>query len=90
MVIFVEKVFEMVIIEGVRIFRMEDEIGFLEIGKKVDLVIFNLMFFLKLIFFYNFVLILVYLVSMYNVESVLVDGNVIFENGKVIIIESEE
>ena len=85
-----EKVLEMATIEGARTLRMEDEIGSLEIVKKADLVIFNSMLSPKSIPLHNPVSTLVYSASMHNVESVLVDGNVILENGKVTTIESEE
>ncbi|HBE9317838.1 amidohydrolase family protein [Clostridioides difficile] len=85
-----EKVLEMATIEGARTLRMEDEIGSLEIGKKADLVIFNSMLSPKSIPLHNPVSTLVYSASMHNVESALVDGNVILENGKVTTIESEE
>lgn len=85
-----EKVLEMATIEGARTLRMEDEIGSLEIGKKADLVIFNSMLSPKSIPLHNPVSTLVYSASMHNVESVLVDGNIILENGKVTTIESEE
>lgn len=86
----VEKVFELVIIDGVRVIGMEDEIGLLEIGKKVDLLIFNLMFLLKVIFMYNLVFILVYFFSMKNIESVIVDGNIIMEDLKILIVNEEK
>lgn len=85
-----EKVLEMATIEGARTLRMEDEIGSLEIGKKADLVVFNSMISPKSIPLHNPVSTLVYSSTMDNIETVIVDGNMIMEDGDIKTIESEE
>ncbi|WP_315166382.1 amidohydrolase [Metaclostridioides mangenotii] len=85
-----EKVLEMATIEGSRTLRMEDEIGSLEIGKKADLVVFNSMISPKSIPLHNPVSTLVYSSTMDNIETVIVDGNMIMEDGDIKTIESEE
>ncbi|GAA0238338.1 amidohydrolase family protein [Metaclostridioides mangenotii] len=85
-----EKVLEMATIEGARTLRMEDEIGSLEIGKKADLVVFNSMLSPKSIPLHNPVSTLVYSSTMDNIETVIVDGNMIMEDGDIKTIESEE
>ncbi|WP_024620166.1 amidohydrolase family protein [Metaclostridioides mangenotii] len=85
-----EKVLEMATIEGARTLRMEDEIGSLEIGKKADLIVFNSMISPKSIPLHNPVSTLVYSSTMDNIETVIVDGNMIMEDGDIKTIESEE
>lgn len=85
-----EKVLEMSTIEGARTLRMEDEIGSLEVEKKADLVIFNSMLSPKSIPLHNPVSTLIYSSSMNNIETVIVDGCVIMEDGEIKTIESEQ
>ncbi|HBF5309042.1 TPA: amidohydrolase [Clostridioides difficile] len=85
-----EKVLELATIDGARAIGMEDEIGSLEIGKKADLLIFNPMLSPKAIPMHNPVSTLVYSSSMKNIESVIVDGNIIMEDSKILTANEEK
>ena len=85
-----EKVLELATIDGARAIGMEDEIGSLEVGKKADLVIFNPLLNPKAIPLHNPVSTLVYSSSMENIESVIIDGNIIMEDSKVLVAEEKE
>lgn len=84
-----EKVLELATIDGARAIGMEDEIGSLEVGKKADLVIFNPYLNPKAIPLHNPVSTLVYSSSMQNIEGVIVDGNIIMEDSKILTVEDE-
>lgn len=88
-IITAEKVLEMATIDGARAIGMEDEIGSIEVGKKADLVIFNPYASPKSIPVHNPVSTLVYSSSMQNIESVIIDGNMVMKNGVITTIESE-
>ncbi|WMM25036.1 amidohydrolase [Tissierella sp. MB52-C2] len=85
-----EKVLELATIDGARAVGMEDEIGSLEVGKKADLVIFNPLLNPKAIPLHNPVSTLVYSSSMQNIEGVIVDGNIIMEDSKILTVEDEK
>ncbi len=85
-----EKVLELATIDGAKAIGMEDEIGSLEVGKKADLIIFNPLLNPKAIPLHNPVSTLVYSSSMQNVEEVIVDGNIIMEDSKILTIEDEK
>lgn len=80
-IITAEKVLEMATIDGARAIGLEDEIGSLEIGKKADLFIFNPMLSPKSVPMHNPVSTLVYSSTQNNVETVIIDGNIVLENG---------
>lgn len=88
-IISAEKVLELATIEGARAIGLEDEIGSLEIGKKADLFIFNPANSVKSIPMHNPVSTLIYSSSQVNIETVLVDGDVILENGVVTNVDEE-
>lgn len=85
-----EKVLEMATIDGARSLGLEDEIGSIEVGKKADIVIFNPLLNPKSIPMHNPVSTLVYSSSMENIEGVIVDGNIIMENSKILSVEDEK
>ncbi len=82
-----EKVLEMATIEGAKAVGLENEIGSLEVGKKADLFIFNPELNFKAIPMHHPVSTLVYSASMQNVETVVIDGNIIMENSKVLLVD---
>ncbi len=84
-----EKVLEMATIDGARALGMEDEIGSLEPGKKADLVIFDPLQSPKAIPMHNPVSTLVYSSSLKNITGVMVDGQMIMENGIIIKVKDE-
>ena len=88
-IITAEKVLELATIEGARCIGMEDEIGSIEIGKKADLVIFNPYATPKSIPVHNPVSTLVYSSSMENIETVIVDGNIVMKDKVITTIEDE-
>lgn len=78
-VLILEKIFEMVMIDGVCLLGMDYEIGFIEIGKCVDFILFDLCYF-QMIFYYYLVVMIVFQVYGNEVDIVLIDGNVVMEN----------
>jgi len=86
-IITAEKVLEMATIDGAKALGMEDEIGSLEVGKKADLFIFNPALSAKAVPIHNPVSTLVYSSSPANVETVIVDGNIIMENKELKTVE---
>jgi 5-methylthioadenosine/S-adenosylhomocysteine deaminase len=90
MAISAEKVLEMATIDGARTLGLEKEIGSLEVGKKADLIIFNPMLSPKSIPLHNPVSTLVYSSSMSNIEGMIVDGNILMEDSKILTISNEK
>ena len=84
-----DKVLEMATIDGARAVGLEDEIGSLEVGKKADLFIFDPHTTAKSTPMHHPVSTLVYSASEQNVETVIVDGNVILDNFKATFVEDE-
>lgn len=84
-----DKVFEMATIEGARCVGLDHEIGSLEPGKKADLFVFNPERNAKAIPMHHPVSTLVYSSSMENVETMIVDGNVIMEDGVITMIDEK-
>lgn len=78
------KVLEMATIEGARALGLDHEIGSLELGKKADLFIFDPTLDMKAIPMHNPISTLVYSSGNKNVDTVLVDGRVVMENGIVV------
>jgi 5-methylthioadenosine/S-adenosylhomocysteine deaminase len=85
-----EKVLELATIEGAKSLNLEKEIGSLEVGKKADLVMFNPMLSPKSIPLHNPVSTLVYSSAMSNIEGMIVDGNILMEDGKVLTVKDEK
>jgi 5-methylthioadenosine/S-adenosylhomocysteine deaminase len=84
-----EKVLELATIDGARALGMDDTIGSLEPGKKADLFIFNPYRAAKAIPMQYPVSTLVYSSSEANVEAVIVDGQIVMENGEVTVVDEE-
>mgnify|MGYP000079276402 CR=1 FL=1 len=84
-----EKVLEMATIDGARAIGMEDEIGSLEIGKKADLFIFNPQLAAKAVPMHHPVSTLVYSSTQTNVETVVIDGQIVMENGIVTTVDEK-
>ena len=84
-----DKVLEMATIEGARCIGMENEIGSIEIGKKADLFVFNPERNIKAIPMHNPVSTLVYSSAMENIETVLVDGLPVLEDGVLKTMDEE-
>lgn len=82
-----DKVLEMATIEGAKALRLDKEIGSLEIGKKADLFIFNPKKDLKAIPMHNPVSTLVYSSGNKNIETVMVDGDILMEDGVITKID---
>lgn len=76
-----EKVLEMATIDGAKALGLEKEIGSVEIGKKADLFIFNPRLSIKAVPMHNPISTLVYSSSESNVETVIIDGKIVLENG---------
>jgi 5-methylthioadenosine/S-adenosylhomocysteine deaminase len=85
-----EKVLELATIDGARAIGLENEIGSLEVGKKADLVVFNPILSAKAIPMHNPVSTLVYSSSMSNIEGMIVDGNIIMEDSKIVTVKDEK
>lgn len=83
------KVLELATIDSARSIGMEEEIGSLEIGKKADLFIFNPALTAKSTPMHNPVSTLVYSSSASNIETVIIDGAVILENGSILGMDEE-
>lgn len=82
-----DKVVEMATIEGARSLGIADQVGSLEPGKKADLFIFNPKLDLKAIPMHNPVSTLVYSSGNKNIELVMVDGDVLLRDGKVLRVD---
>lgn len=84
-----ETVLEMATINGARIALWEDEIGSLEVGKQADLVMFNTQT-PEWQPLYNPVANLVYSAHGGTVETVIIGGKTVLENGKVLTLNELE
>jgi 5-methylthioadenosine/S-adenosylhomocysteine deaminase len=82
------QVLEMATIEGARALSWEDEIGSIEVGKRADLVIIN---FRRphLCPFYNEMSHLVYAAKGSDVETVIINGKINLEEGKLKAVNAE-
>ena len=90
MAISAEKVLEMATIDGAKAIGLDKEVGSLEKGKKADLIVFNPYLNPKAIPVHNPVSTLVYSSGTENIETVIIDGNIIMEDGRILTVESEE
>lgn len=84
-----DKVLEMATIEGARCVGLANEIGSLEPGKKADLFVFNPERNIKAIPMHHPVSTLVYASTMENVETVIVDGNIVMGDGVIPAIDEK-
>lgn len=79
-------VFEIATIGGARVLGMETEIGSLEVGKKADVVILDLMK-PHAHPLYNIYSLIVYSMKGSDVETVIVDGRLVMENYKLLMLD---
>jgi len=77
-----EQILEMATIEGAKALSWENEIGSIEIGKKADIAIINLKK-PHLRPLYNEASHLVYAAKASDVETVIINGKIVMENGKI-------
>ncbi|MCL4425304.1 MAG: amidohydrolase [Firmicutes bacterium] len=82
-VITAERVLEMATLDGARSLNWEDEIGSLEVGKKADLFIFNPGRNAKATPLHHPISTLLYSSSQANVQTVVIDGQVVLEDGAI-------
>ena len=88
-IITAEKVLEMATIDGAKALGMENEIGSLEVGKKADLFIFNPQLAAKAVPMHHPVSTLVYSSSQTNVETVVIDGQIVLEDGVGTVVDEK-
>jgi cytosine/adenosine deaminase-related metal-dependent hydrolase len=84
-----EKAIEMATINGAKALNMENEIGSIEAGKKADIAIFD-MHRPDWVPLYNEIQNFVYSAQGESCESVIIDGEFIMEDRKVLSIDEEE
>lgn len=85
-----DKVLEMATIEGARAVGLDHEVGSLEKGKKADLFIFNPERNMKAIPMHNPVSTLVYSSGMENIETSIIDGNIVLEDGALTLVDEAQ
>ncbi len=84
-----EEVVLMVTRNGAKVLGLEDKIGSLEVGKKADLIVIDLKK-PHLLPLYNLYSHLVYALSGPDVDVVIVDGKVLMENRKLLLLDEKE
>ena len=84
-----EKVLEMATLGGARALGMEEEIGSLEPGKRADIVLVDIMK-PHIMPIHNPVSALVYSAMGTDVHTVIVDGKIIVEGGKILTLNEQE
>jgi len=84
-----DQVLAMATIEGARCLQMEDEIGSLEVGKKADILILNDQSTVPL-FEHNVVTHIVSSSDRADVDTVIIDGQVVLRHGKMQTVDEEE
>ncbi len=85
-----ETVFRMATLEGAKALNLEDEIGSIEAGKKADIVILNLN--KTASYPYNqedVISAIVYSADSLNVETVMADGKILMQKGKLLTINED-
>jgi cytosine/adenosine deaminase-related metal-dependent hydrolase len=85
----VETALEMATVNGARALLMENEIGSIEIGKKADIVIFDGKR-PEWVPIFNVVNSLVYSADGKSVDTVLIDGKIVMEKGKIKTLDESE
>jgi len=88
-VINAERAIEMATINGAKVMGLENEIGSLEKGKKADLIVFNMKR-PEWVPLHNEIQNLVYSATGNSVETVIIDGKMVVENGVVKTIDESE
>lgn len=88
-IITAEKVIEMATIEGAKSLCLEDEIGSIEVGKKADIIIVDLLS-PDIIPCHNLISSLVYSASSEDVKTVIIDGKIVMENREIKTINEKE
>lgn len=81
-------VLKMATIGGAKALGLEDEIGSLEVGKKADIIMIDLNK-PHLVPVHNIYSTLAYSVNGADVEMVMIDGNIVMENRKVLTVDEE-
>lgn len=89
-VITAEKVLEMATIDAARALGLDDEIGSLEIGKKADMFICNPRLSATAVPLHNPVSTLVYSSNSNNIETVIVNGEIVLEAGRITAVAEPE
>lgn len=84
-----ETVIEMATINGAKAMGLENEIGSIEVGKKADIILID-MHKPHLTPYTNPVSNLVYAAHGNDVDTVIIDGKIIVENGKVLTMDEED
>ena len=84
-----QDVLKMATIEGAKTLGLEKEIGSLEVGKKADIIIIDLNR-PHLCPVHDIYSTLAYSANGADVETVIVDGNILMENRKILGIDEEE
>ena len=83
------KLLEMVTIDNAKTLRWQEEIGSIEVGKKGDIILANMQN-PYMVPWINTPASVVYLMSGYDVRTVIVDGKILMENGNIINIDIDE
>jgi cytosine/adenosine deaminase-related metal-dependent hydrolase len=84
-----ETAVEMATIHGARAMGLDNEIGSLEVGKKADMIAFNLQQ-ISLTPQHDIVSNLVFSSNGQNVDTVLVDGEELVVDGKIVTVDVQE
>jgi len=88
-IITADKVFEMATIDGAKAIGLSDQIGSIEVGKKADLIILNLNNpFVTPV--HNPVSAITYSATGNEVETVLINGQIVMEDNRVLVFEEEK
>jgi 5-methylthioadenosine/S-adenosylhomocysteine deaminase len=87
-----ERILEMATLNGAEALGLEKEIGSLEIGKKADIIIINLEkpHFQPIISGHSLVSHLVYSATGDDVETVLINGEIVMENRRILTVDEAE
>ncbi|MEM2896435.1 MAG: amidohydrolase [Candidatus Bathyarchaeia archaeon] len=88
-VISAQKVLEMATIDAARAIGLSDEVGSIEVGKKADITIINAKK-ASLQPIHDVVQTLVYCASGADVATVIIDGKIIFDEGRIITLDEEK
>ena len=84
-----QQVLRMATIEGAKVLQMEDEIGSLEVGKKADIVLLNDRSTVPL-FEVNVPNYIVGTCERVDVDTVVIDGQVVMRDGEFLLVDEEE
>ena len=88
-VITAEDVLKMATIEGAKVLGIDSEVGSLEVGKKADIIIIDLNK-PHLCPVHNIYSLLAYSVNGADVETTIIDGNVVMENRNILNVNEQE